>query len=282
MVKNIVFSNGRETLDVMNDDRYLLTSVDGLSPSANVFTTSNAVLDGSTFESSISDQRNINLTVRVNPQHSEAAKRYLYRVFANKSWGFMRYVSENVDFTLEYQVEFCRVNLTDFPMTAQISIIAPSYYFERFNRKRIPGSGVVSMWEFPWEIPDDGFEFAKVSYDHNVVIFNDGEVPTGARIEIIARGNMSNPVIRDINTFEFIKINASMAAGDIINIVTVPGRKGVTFTRSGVTANIINSVVWGSTFLQFPPGNSEITCNADAGFESMTVIVHLAERFSGV
>lgn len=45
--------------------------------------------------------------------------------------------------------------------------------------------------------------------------YNEGDVSTGMRIRFTALGTVSNPILLNVDTEEFIQINASQKTGDV-------------------------------------------------------------------
>ena len=64
--------------------------------------------------------------------------------------------------------------------------------------------------------------------------YNEGDVSTGMRIRFTALGTVSNPILLNVDTEEFIQINATMKTGDVIEINTKYGSKGAKLIRDGV------------------------------------------------
>ncbi|MCL2054761.1 MAG: phage tail family protein, partial [Oscillospiraceae bacterium] len=88
--------------------------------------------------------------------------------------------------------------------------------------------------------------------------------------------------LQNINTYEWFELDMNLLAHDRVVIDTNKGRKSVKLVRGGVETNIINHMVWGSTFLQLEPGVNEIVCQAGTGIKSLSVTIRFSERYGGV
>ena len=279
MLTNIICSNGNDSIDLCGDD-VVIVDIQGVSPSEIVNTAKSHSMDGGIVQSMSCDVRNITFVLQFISD-VESKKALLYKVFAMKKQGQMIYKLSSQTFYIDYYVEKIEVPPMKYPLIAQISLICVDPYFKT-NEKVIPMQGITPMWKFPWEIPESGFEFAVQSPDRIARINNDGEVETGCIFELNAIAYVKNPKLQNINTFEWIELNFEMQADDVIVINTIKGQKSITLKRNGITTNIINYKVWGSTFLQLVCGLNEIVCDAQSGLNSLTISCHVAERYGGV
>ena len=80
-----------------------------------------------------------------------------------------------------------------------------------------------------------------------MAIVNDGD-EVGFTLEI-SGGPAINPTLYNAETDEYMQIQDEILEGDKITITTKTGNKTVTLEREGVTTNIINRLVSGSTWL---------------------------------
>lgn len=140
-------------------------------------------------------------------------------------------------------------------------------------------------WEFPVEIDkDDPEDMIFGHHEESVIvdIYNDGHVSTGMRVRFRAIGALSNPLLFNVNTREFIKVNYSMEAGDEILINTQYGQKTVTLIRNGTETNIYRYLDVDSTFMQLEIGDNLFRYNADGGFTNLECTIYFAPKYLGV
>lgn len=86
--------------------------------------------------------------------------------------------------------------------------------------------------------------------------YNEGDVSTGMRIRFTALGTVSNPILLNVDTEEFIQINATMKTGDVIEINTKYGSKGAKLIRDGVETDYFRYIDVDSTFMQLAIGDN--------------------------
>ena len=79
----------------------------------------------------------------------------------------------------------------------------------------------VAAWHFPCVIDKDDSKSMIFGYRAESVIvdcYNEGDVSTGMRIRFTALGTVSNPILLNVDTEEFIQVNAVMQTGDVIEV----------------------------------------------------------------
>ena len=101
-------------------------------------------------------------------------------------------------------------------------------------------------------------------------------------IRIVAVGSAMNPVIYNTETLESLKVNISLVRGDVLRINTNRGQKSITLTRNGITTNVINDLVPGSTWLQLAPGENTLLYSADMTAENLIVNIEYSTLYEGV
>lgn len=117
-----------------------------------------------------------------------------------------------------------------------------------------------------------------------VNIYNKGDVETGMIIEFKAKGTLSNPSLFNVNTREYIKINKSMVAGEVIKVNTNYGEKRVENILNGVTTNILNLIDLGGgdTFLQLEVGDNLLRYDADTNPSNLEINIYFSPKYLGV
>lgn len=141
----------------------------------------------------------------------------------------------------------------------------------------------IPLFEFELEIPDDeGIEFARREPSLIVDVYNEGDVKTGMRIEFRAMATLHNPMLINVNTREFIKVNREMKAGDVIVVNTEYGKKGAKLTRDGVTRDCYRSLDEETTFMQLDIGDNIFRYDADDGLDMLEVSIYHGDGYLGV
>ena len=140
----------------------------------------------------------------------------------------------------------------------------------------------VSTWEFDFEITDEGMEMGYREPSIIVSVENEGDVKSGMRIEFRAGGTVVNPMLFNVNTREYVKINATMEAGDKITVNTEYGQKGVTLTRDGEETDYFRYMDIDSTFMQLDIGENVFRYGADGDTTTLEVTIYYNNKYLGV
>ena len=126
-------------------------------------------------------------------------------------------------------------------------------------------------------------KLAKLLKDNGIVdCYNEGDVSTGMRIRFTALGTVSNPILLNVDTEEFIQINATMKTGDVIEINTKYGSKGAKLIRDGVETDYFRYIDVDSTFMQLAIGDNMFRYDAASGVNSLEVSIFYSKEFLGV
>ena len=123
--------------------------------------------------------------------------------------------------------------------TVSLSCLNPFWREETETREDI--ATWIGGFEFP--VPDgldlyDGWEIGYRQPSLIVNVYNSGDVKSGIRIEFRAIGAVTNPVLLNVDTREFIKLNISLVAGDVLTVSTGYGEKAVKLNRGGVITDV--------------------------------------------
>ncbi|MTI46660.1 MAG: phage tail family protein [Firmicutes bacterium] len=110
-------------------------------------------------------------------------------------------------------------------------------------------------------------------------IFNNaGDVPTP--VEIVFYGQCENPIIENISTGEFIKVNKLIDTDEKLVITTDFGNKSVEVEDSqGNRTNAFNYIDLNSSFFHLKSGENLIEYSADGGEEETKVLVKWKNRY---
>jgi hypothetical protein len=283
--EEIITLTGRES-------RYQVLNIEGLSPpNANVRRSSVAGMDGSKYMSSKLEERNVVLTIRINGKVEEN-RLQLYRWFKTKHWCKVYYTNGTRNVYIEGYIEATECNLFTSSEIMQISIICPDPYWLSAQEIVTDVSQVLALFEFPFAfgakgiiedtITDDAIEFSQYVENRLVTIINDGEDDTGMLIEITASGDVINPVIFNVDTRDFFRINMTLEEGDLLTIDTNKGQKSILLHRGVDVTNKINKVIRDSTWLTISKGENHFTYEADEGSANMHITFTHRTKYQGV
>ena len=158
-----------------------------------------------------------------------------------------------------------------------------------FWREEIEQRKDVASWLADWFFPtvilrDDP---ASMIFGHRetsviVDVYNGGHVATGMKIYFKAMGALTGPSLFNMNTREYMKINYTMQAGDVIIVDTSYGNKSVILQRGGQEINLYRYMDVDSTFMQLDIGDNVFRYDADDGLTNLEVTVYYAQKYLGV
>lgn len=278
----IVQNQFGEQLELTHNPAYSITNIDGIDPpEATINTTRNANYDGSVYNSSYMNERQITVTLVVN-KPAEVNRINLYRYFKTKSAVRIFFKNGSRDVYIDGYVKTIQIGFFEKKQTVQIVIECPRPHFNGTTLDVQEFSSVNPLFEFPFSIEEEGIPFSEIVLAQEKSIINHGDLETGVLINIHAMGAVDTPKIYNVETGERMIINMEMQAGDDIDINTIQGEKSIKFTREGVTTNIIGRLDHSSSWLQMFPGDNVMTVDAESGLEYLLVTFTMTDQYEGV
>jgi len=280
---SIKFTNAKkESLIIGSTEGFSLIDLSGIHPpKANINVRSIAGFDGSTFVNSSVNPRNIVVTLQLSGDVEEG-RRTLYEIFKIKQSGMFTYTSERIAAQLEAYVEALEILPMSWPVKAIISLLCPQPYFEALNEILVDISFIAYSLTFPLTLNAAGSQLGTVHPSEAINIFNAGDLAIGMKIRYTANGTVLNPKLINTQTLEFIELETTMTAGDILVINTEVGKKRIERTRNGETTNLFNSLKLGSRFLQLEEGDNVLYASSTSGSNSLFTEITYRPKYSGV
>ena len=207
--------------------------VDGIAGVTNVLYSTNSMgQHGDTYVGQRIEARDIDITGHINAKDKAQAyelRRSLLKILNPELSGTLAY-----EFGGFKRVINCRLHgepklqrksvLIEF--TIPLDCLNPFWREEDEQKEDI--ASWVAAWEFPCEIEKDNPESMIFGYRAESVIvdcYNEGDVSTGMRVRFTALGTVTNPILLNVDTGEFLKLNVTMQTGDVIEINTSTGAK---------------------------------------------------------
>ena len=271
-----------EKLELTNNKNYTVYQIDGLEPPAATINTSPvANFDGSVFNSSRANERNVVIYLTIEGD-CEVNRINLYKYAKTKRAIRFYYKNEARDVYIDGYVESIQIAFFDMKQAVQISILCPAPWFNANEKSVIDFSTVTSMFIFPFAYEEAGAPFSVIEPGAQKSIINEGDIENGTIIQIRAIGTVLNPAIYNLTTNEYFKLAVEMAEGDEILINTNKSHKGVTLTHNGQTTNIINDMEIGSTWFQLTTGDNVFTYGADEYEQNLSCTFIYTNEFEGV
>ena len=268
---------GKE-MSLTQNPSYCVYDIDGLSPpDATINTTKTVATDGSLFNSSYLNNRQIIITMTIESP-TEDGRTKLYDFFQSKAPVTLFFENEIYDVKIDGFVQNIAIGFFQKKQTAQITVVCPDPYFHDVKTEHVILKNVDDMFEFPFDITNDGIEFSEISTEAKTVI-NKSQVEVGAVFNFFAKQNMENPMITLQESSEFIGFSINMEMGQHISVCTIPKKKkAVLIGANGEESNVIGSLIEGSTWLKLRPGLNTFTLSSDAFY----VDIEFNELYQGV
>lgn len=166
----------------------------------------------------------------------------------------------------------------------KISGIAADPLFREKMQSTIPAATTVALFHFPLiinateqEPPQIVFGLRQPSLIVNV--FNYGAVATGMQITFKATGTLTGPMLINVKTQEYFKINKTLTAGEEVTINTIVGEKSIIGNLNGVISNYFKYRDLDSTWLQLQMGDNQFRYDADANLDNLEVYVSFYNKY---
>lgn len=130
------------------------------------------------------------------------------------------------------------------------------------------------LFKFPLIIPaGEGIMMGVRQPSLIAEIANDGDLPVGYVIEFRAYGVVENPILTDIGSQKFIRLNKTLQAGETITVDTREGYRRITGELNGVKSNYFRYRSFDSSWLSLERGINYLRYNADDGIEVLEVYI---------
>lgn len=263
---------------------FTIAEFKGLNPpSATINTNTTATLDGGMYNSSKLQMRSINIAFAIETD-AEANRLTVYSVIQPKMPLRIYYQSELLDVFIDGYVESLEVPHFDKKQIVTASILCPFPYLKGAQEVVNELSSVTPLFHFPFaSTADKELVFGEIDTLTSVELENAGSVQTGLTIEIYAKRPVSDPIIFNYITKEFMSIDIDMETGDLITITTGQGNKAITLMRDGVATNIYNLLSKNSTWLQLDIGGGVFVYEVGEGtVTSVDITFRHYDLFEGV
>ena len=272
-----------ELFELTHNPNYAVVRVDGLTyPSTTVNTSAGASIDGTFYNSSRVDQRNIVVTVILQGD-IETNRQQLYRIFAIKKPCTIYFKNKNRDVSIIGYVEVLEGDLFSMREQVQISIICPRPYFEDMDYIYAEMSTLWNGFEFPFSVPfGSAIPFSELVAYPLVTINNRGDAETGFIMNISFTGVITGLKIANTTTQRFMQFSYLFNSGDEVTIDTRSGHMKCELVRNATTYNILNWLTDDSTWLKLDYGDNEFTYTVDAHEENVTIRFTATALYGGV
>ena len=281
MSLSMKFESRNKIIDVYDDPDVYLIDIKGLSPEGKINTATNAGYDGSTFVSDEIPERTIDMVLGFRCDDAEEAKERLYSIFAPKSKGTLVYESDVKKRKIEYIAQKVDTCISEYPMKIQISLLCTNPFFSEASAKNKIMSAVKPLFWFPFTF-NGPFKFSERMPSVIENFINDSIYDVWPIIELKAISALTNPSIMNINTYEKMKVNISLSAGEKIIIDTRMDKKTITKISGNGEVNCFNYMDKDFQFFKLYVGDNYIKYDADTNASGLQTTVSWENLYGGV
>lgn len=162
-------------------------------------------------------------------------------------------------------------------------VLKAAYPFWRFREMTTVGLGLVlPRFKFPVDYSKSHRFGEKIeSGIHNV--FVNGDIISDINYTFVARGFVKNPVITDVYTQKFIKLNTEMEQNDVIRVHRDSSRLlRIELTRDNKTTDIFGVLDEGSRLFFASPGDNYLELKSEDGNNLIIVNIEVYDTYLGV
>ena len=263
---------------------FTITDIDGLNPpSAQINVNDLALIDGSKYNSAKLEARTINLAFAIEYE-AEKNRIAVYKVLKSKQYIKLYYKSQYRNVFIEGYISDINIEYFNMKQVVTVSILCPDPYLRTAQEVIQDLSATIGLFHFPFYSPvTPEIVFGYIDPTVSVVVENNGDFECGLIFTLTASDTVSDPTIFDYQTGEYIGIEFTFQAGDVVTIDTRKGYKTVTLLRGGVTSNIFNTLISGITWLQLSLNGSVYVYSVGSGTNAdLQVTIQHYDLFEGV
>ena len=282
---NLKLVQGNKSLE-LDETNYKIISIEGIDyPELDISTTSNAHYDGSYINSKRADKRTVTIKAEYQFNDAEIERDKLLSFFNFKNVGTLIIDYSKRKKSIQYNIsDFkSKIDNVNDKLNFEVELLCTEPYLRDVAESKLD----IALWRgafhFPLRCTTKNKIIMGVKEPSLIAnINNTGDVETGMIIEFRALGTVKNPSLFNINTREFIKVNTTMSAGEIIRINSNIGHKSIVKEIDGMQNKIMNLLDIDSTFLQLSVGDNLFRYDADDGFDFMEVSIYFNPSYLGV
>lgn len=280
-----------------------ITAVTGLESSElDISTSDNALVDGASVDGKKIKPRPIHIEASFRSNKNNPEKRAkVIKFFNPKYTGKALITNMGVSRNIEYELEgwtFASVRNMDNKLKILVDLLCPDPYMLNVDNYGKNMANISALFAFPWRMLSTRMTSGKLDYPdkargmllggmtmgyrtlyREVVLANDGDVPTGVQIQFVAtRGPVTNPKITNTGTGQYMRVNVAMQQGDILLIDTNDRHQVITL--NGV--NYYQHIDRKSEPFKLAVGDNYLEYDADENYTNLDVNLFYTPKYLGV
>lgn len=286
MYKLIIENSKGEQLSLtQNEENYIVSRIDGLTPPAASISQVDNIGDGAEITHERTGTRNIVIDMYIKG-NVEENRINLYNYVKNGKYIKIYFENENRNVWIDGNVESLTIDQFQMLTTCQISVLCPDVWWKDVEEMINSIDTVKGNFYFPfYRVNPEPFSTYETIQILNLI--NKGDIDSGMEIEIFARGTIVNPMIYNRETKEFIGLGTTekpytLQSGDRIIITTYTNNKKIKLIRNAEETNIFNYLTPNSKFLQVGAGDNIFTYSATSGNEYINISFKHYSNYEGV
>ncbi len=274
-----------QTLQLTQNPNYTIKEVSGLDPpEAIINKTRNANTDGSEFNSSYLNDRQIIITMTIEAP-AEENRNNLYIYFRSKKAVKIAYKNGIRDVFAKGIVKDIDVQFFAKKQIAQITIDCMNPYFLENEDASEDISATQQLFEFPFAI-EEPIPFSEISTTEPIEVVNEGNDPTGVIITItpISSRSIYGPIfVKNLTNGLTFKINLILHQGESLIIDSIKGEKSVKKIDGSTETNVINEMNRTSEWIELIPGiNRLLITEGTTGIPQINASISFTPKYQGV
>lgn len=199
----------------------------------------------------------------------QSRKKIMRKVFAPFVWGKLTFEGKH----------YIRVCVKDSPSFSPIRddgrftmlLYAPFPFFYSVDDAHYNIGEIMPMFSFPVNYATP-HKFGERGTEKYTNVYNNGDIAAPFNVYMETFGTSANPLIVNLDTHEYLKLNGTLTAGDAANIYRDSNNiLRAELSTDGELVDILSWVDDGSTLFQLNPGDNIISFDDDGGGSSLTV-----------
>lgn len=264
-------------MDAIHNKYMTLVEVGGLhGVDIEMSSSSSPYFDGDYVDHVRVNPRNIALTYRLTAPIPEALSYFNSIVKSKQKATLIETQEDGKQIQIEGIVTVPTYSRWSDSVAVQIQLYCSKPYWKDVEKLVEELTGIINMHYFPFEseeallanngglaFPEAGIPFGELERNVAKVILNDGDIPVGVIITIVALESVTNPVIANNTTGDWLQVNATLNSGDWIEINTERGEKNIISNNPDVTWDSLTYN--GSDWLQLTTGYNQLTGGVQGG-----------------
>lgn len=287
-IKIYNLDNGKH-INFVAPEGFAITEISGLNSTSIEHATSQGFKQvGSTLQGSSVQDRLITITGAFIGQSRDLRKQLLDTIVPpkNPESTNLKVVFNNMFFEMGILETMDDVTNHMYSAMFQFIIRCPYPYWRSLEMIKTTLGGIEGKFMFPVDygnpaVPDLHYFGVRTEESYKNIL-NEGNVPVPFKILFYARTTLTNPIVQNIETLEYIGMSKEMKAGEIITIDQTESILGITSTTGSITEDDMSFFNLSSTLFKLGVGDNLIRFDADSNKDGLDCFIYHYLTLAGV